>query len=280
MKESIDNTELLISIRDNILDVAEQLKNIRKDLHEKLIQAGEDLESIFHDDSDEVVWPATVKEIVDCFGINTNTFNSHRRRLREKGELKEGIDYFRASYGQEHLFTKGGAIKILRKTSPPKIAKYLMRHGIQISPKDQHQYIDIIRFAVERFDKPESQFKVVINNEKYYIIDLYLPNYKLAIECDEFGHDYSSPPEESRREEEIINELNCNFLRFNPHDQDFNIGEVINIIFSYILNKKIDGEDPIDYFNSKKKRKKKKKRVGVTDVYITDEELDLLLNDL
>ena len=35
----------------------------------------------------------------------------------------------------------------------------------------------------------------------------------------------------------ISDELNCKFIRFNPHED--NIGDIINIIFCYIFDKEI-----------------------------------------
>jgi len=32
--------------------------------------------------------------------------------------------------------------------------------------------------------------------------------------------------------------LGCNFIRFNPNDPNFNIGDVINQIFSEIIHKR------------------------------------------
>jgi very-short-patch-repair endonuclease len=61
-----------------------------------------------------------------------------------------------------------------------------------------------------------------------YRIDLYIPKYKLAVECDE--HDHSAYPgqDEAARQTFIESALGCTFIRFNPDAQEFNIGTVIN----------------------------------------------------
>jgi very-short-patch-repair endonuclease len=68
-----------------------------------------------------------------------------------------------------------------------------------------------------------------------YRIDLYFPDYNLAIECDENGHSDRSPAEERRRRRRITKKINCQWLRFNPDSTDFNIFDVINQIFTIII---------------------------------------------
>ena len=65
-----------------------------------------------------------------------------------------------------------------------------------------------------------------------YRIDLYFPDERIAIECDEDNHiRYKNDPE---REAFIIQILHCSFLRFNPDEPGFNIGEVIAILIDKI----------------------------------------------
>ena len=67
-----------------------------------------------------------------------------------------------------------------------------------------------------------------------YRIDLYFPDFNLAVECDEHGHKDRSQSKEKKRQKHITNELNCQWLRFNPDDKDFNIFDVINRIYLVI----------------------------------------------
>jgi very-short-patch-repair endonuclease len=67
-----------------------------------------------------------------------------------------------------------------------------------------------------------------------YRIDLYFPAHRIAIECDEFDHqDYNSQKEEARQDS-ISKLLGCQFIRYNPNKEGFNIGEVINKILQLI----------------------------------------------
>ena len=96
-------------------------------------------------------------------------------------------------------------------------------------------YLNIIKHSFNNI-KTINQYKVL-----NYRLDLYFPELNLAIECDELGHLDRDNVYEKKREVEIIKTLNCTFIRFNPDEQDFNIGKVINkinnIYIKYILNK-------------------------------------------
>lgn len=59
-----------------------------------------------------------------------------------------------------------------------------------------------------------------------YHIDLYLAKVNLAIECDENGHS-NGYPDDPAREQIIKSALGCSFVRFNPNEAGFNIGDVI-----------------------------------------------------
>ncbi len=68
-----------------------------------------------------------------------------------------------------------------------------------------------------------------------YSIDLYLVEYKIAIECDEWGHDDRDSIYEKKREDEIKTKLGCIFIRFNPNDKDFKLSFVFSEILNYTL---------------------------------------------
>ncbi|OAO76336.1 hypothetical protein TAF16_2683 [Anoxybacillus flavithermus] len=61
---------------------------------------------------------------------------------------------------------------------------------------------------------------------------------KLAIECDEFGHKNYDQSKEIEREKYIKNKIGCHFIRFNPNNPQFNIGDVIYKINQYINKQK------------------------------------------
>ncbi len=73
-----------------------------------------------------------------------------------------------------------------------------------------------------------------------YFIDMYMPKYKLAIECDENHRDKEA---DKTRESEIVRQLDCKFIRFKPYEKDFNIFMVINEIFQEIKTQTISLRD-------------------------------------
>lgn len=103
--------------------------------------------------------------------------------------------------------------------------------------------IDII------YDFKESTFLKIIcasfKNEKFilqykigkYRIDLYFPKYELAIEVDENNHNDRCPIYEKDRELYLKEKLNCDFIRFNPDEKYFNIGNIICLIINKIYLK-------------------------------------------
>ena len=67
-----------------------------------------------------------------------------------------------------------------------------------------------------------------------YRIDLYLPEYNIAIECDENNHNCRDIYYEKDRENYIKHKLKCSFVRYDPHAKDFDIFKVIEKINKFI----------------------------------------------
>jgi len=80
-------------------------------------------------------------------------------------------------------------------------------------------------------EKMMQQYKV-----KQYFIDLYFPEYKLALECDEKQHNVKNNIEKDIiREIYIKDNLDCTFIRYKPYDKEFNIFDIINKIYKHII---------------------------------------------
>lgn len=63
-----------------------------------------------------------------------------------------------------------------------------------------------------------------------YRIDLYIKEANIAIECDEHNHKDRDAEYEAAREKNIIKEINCKFIRFNPHDTNFQLSQLLALI--------------------------------------------------
>jgi very-short-patch-repair endonuclease len=105
--------------------------------------------------------------------------------------------------------------------------------------------IDILNFKkldaeIETIDQIQKVFRNENMITQYmilckYKIDLYFPDYNLAIECDEKFHN-NNLDKDIERETQIKNKLNCVFIRFNPDSKNFDIFDIINKIFMHIKN--------------------------------------------
>ena len=71
-----------------------------------------------------------------------------------------------------------------------------------------------------------------------YRIDLYFHDYRLAIEVDETVHKDGIIDHEIKIQKTIKKELNCEFIRTNPDEKDFNIFTAINEIHRHIKKSK------------------------------------------
>ncbi|HEX8034995.1 MAG TPA: BRO family protein, partial [Ktedonobacterales bacterium] len=67
-----------------------------------------------------------------------------------------------------------------------------------------------------------------------YYVDLYFPDQKIVVECDEWGHLHYDQNAERERQHYIEETLKCTFIRYNPDDRDFNIGNVINTLIRLV----------------------------------------------
>lgn len=106
--------------------------------------------------------------------------------------------------------------------------------NLSITPRKEHDHLEAI---TQSFSEVQSytQFKV-----GQYRVDLYMEDYDLIIECDEYNHRDRDPQREQEREDFIKSELGCEFIRFNPDCKNFSIFKVIASIHNFILSKETE----------------------------------------
>ena len=68
-----------------------------------------------------------------------------------------------------------------------------------------------------------------------YRIDLYFPEERLAVECDENGHDGYDKDEETRRQDFLTSELGCIWHRFNPDSKDFTLEKTTSDVLNTLM---------------------------------------------
>lgn len=130
--------------------------------------------------------------------------------------------------GLRHLVT------VSRKPKAIEIAKLL---GIDVIPCKVSTFeASTLRQIMEAFDGEVMDLQYPIGP---FFIDLYLPRYKLAIECDEQQHDTNFEKEkDATRQAYITSQLCCTFIRYKPHTDCFSIFQVINQIYTHIKQAK------------------------------------------
>ena len=89
---------------------------------------------------------------------------------------------------------------------------------------------DIIECILTTFDGNVMETQYNVDN---YRIDLYFVEYNLAIECDE-RHHANNKINDDVRQFYIQTKLGCRFIRFRPHDKDFNLFQLLNDIYIHL----------------------------------------------
>jgi transposase/very-short-patch-repair endonuclease/prophage antirepressor-like protein len=133
------------------------------------------------------------------------------------------------------LISRDGAVELLiktRKRISPDVLHILKKFNIHTTnrkclTKEQQTLSALTNaFKTEKF---EDQYKI----GKYYL-DLYFPDYKIVIECDENGHADRKPWKERERMDFVNKKLEItddNWIRYNPDSEDFDISKVIGKIY-------------------------------------------------
>jgi hypothetical protein len=91
---------------------------------------------------------------------------------------------------------------------------------------------DIIQCLLTTFDGNIMIPQYRIDN---YRIDLYFPEYLLAIECDEIHHDTAKSKEDDAiRTIYLTKKLGCRFIRCKPFEKNFNLFKLLNNIYIHL----------------------------------------------
>lgn len=140
--------------------------------------------------------------------------------------------------GNDHsnkvIISKRGVQSLLSSSNMPNAIGLCNYLGIEIGgynnvKKEQRTLLQIM----QAFSGEDMQRQYSVSEGKYRI-DLYFPKYKLAIECDEYGHRDRPAGYDETRQQYIEDKLGCHFIRYNPDSKNFSIFKVINRIIKYI----------------------------------------------
>ena len=141
--------------------------------------------------------------------------------------LKEGIKLIIQHKNQHHgyLFRKMVTVtsikKVLARTSTPEAKNLYKLLGLEI-----HEH-KVLRVEVTCINHLMTAFADCIMKTQYYVngykVDLYFPDYKLVIECDENDHKTYDADKDAARQMCIENTIGTTFIRFDPYGNNFDI---------------------------------------------------------
>jgi very-short-patch-repair endonuclease len=183
------------------------------------------------------------KDVCQVLGHkNTNDAISRYVKSKNKKSLKEilqGVEIsgnFTYNEGQMTYINIRGVEQLISKSKvcgPDQLQQIVDAFDVKIfiTPRKEHLHLEAIEKTFSKVNMYK-QFKV-----GRYRVDLYVEEYNLVVECDEYNHSDRNPKEEKERECFIKSELGCDFIRFNPDSKDFSIFSVLGDIHQHILNK-------------------------------------------
>ena len=169
--------------------------------------------------------------------------------------------------------TYNGLLKLIlstRKNVPVKFTDWL--YNLLGIPFTHIKFISAETDTIESIRKSICSESITQYSVDKYRIDLYFPEYNLAIECDENEHKDRDIDYEIEREIYIRNKLRCSFIRYNPYSDNFDIFKIIREINNYIINYKTNE-------NNIFKNKLEKKQNEIEKLKI-EHENELLRKDL
>lgn len=181
-----------------------------------------DCEIVFHDN--EYYFKACdIGNILNVKNIhNMNVSTQHKRKLKcaTNGGMQTIL-----------FFTEEGVKQVLRKTRKSNV--HILARAFDMKITDNIVMCAEAQTIKQIKDVFESEEMIEQYNVDRYLIDLYFPKYKIAVECDECHHKYKHEYD-INRETIIRSKLNCSFVRYKPYTIDFSIGSVIKEIYSHI----------------------------------------------
>lgn len=158
---------------------------------------------------------------------------------------KENLHYIKQKKVQT-CKQKGGQNRIIYLLTKPAFEllknSYNLRNRYIVDLSDTVKNINIgMCIENQTIGFIENAFKGVIDCKRQFLIgkyriDLYFPDYYLAVECDENNHADRNPTLEKIREDYIISQGN-KLIRYNPNTTLFDLSDVIREIFLIIINK-------------------------------------------
>jgi len=183
-------------------------------------------------------WLFDNRQVAYNYDSDEDTIRQQLYRYKSQNKLIEGKHWFHKNgwkpprFPHYSLWTKEGFIALGCYKGSTKAEKILIGLGIKTrqATRIESELFKIIKNAFKGITVVETHYQI-----SEYIVDLYFPNLSIIVEIDEMGHENYDSDKELYRESKIRNSSKCEILRFNPHNDQHNIGQVINKILKKIL---------------------------------------------
>ena len=121
-----------------------------------------------------------------------------------------------------------------RRTSATELAQELGINVLQVKVVTEESHT--IACIKDAFPGETTIEQYTVNRFK---IDLYFPDYKIAVECDEGFHNCQSNKHQDISRQKIITDtLGCKFVRYEPQTVGFTLFKVVGEIYSIIRQRK------------------------------------------
>jgi very-short-patch-repair endonuclease len=173
-------------------------------------------------------WVLNDKMVAVAFGIKEVTVRRHY--MRNKDVLIEGRHWIQLRNSRH--WTKEGLIKLGNYVKERKAGALLNALGVlsRHATRIESDVVAIISSSFAGILQVETQHPI-----GKYKVDIYLPLLNLAIEIDEYAHESYDRYNEIIRELSISTGIGCEFIRWDAHAPDTNVGTLINKIVARLL---------------------------------------------
>ena len=179
-------------------------------------------------DIEKMLQLACIKDVLHN-KTSSYTEGKHYKKFIYKGD---GNTFTSKIQNQETMYlTYIGLVKLITKTRkyvPVKFTDWL--NELIDVPFIHHRFISIETDTIHSIVTALNCDCIKQYIVDKYKIDLYIPEFNIAIECDENNHIDRNVNYEIERETNILKKLNCTFIRYNPNDEYFDIFKVIKDI--------------------------------------------------